>query len=202
MSTYLSFWLITHLSISQDAPCDCAGQSSSCLTRPSRAAARHSVGQCKHRTQESQAATEEKVDTCNEWRPLKRHTTHTHTHTHTINTDFTLVTAMKAHHNTSANVHVDTYNLPHRCTAKHHATLLAHCKTHCHMHTFTTLVLDCTILMPRTGRTETQSQRQIQPSQNLPAWHKTHTIWHVNKNNSTKKNYDARTRSTNLPCPP
>ncbi|TNN48607.1 Protein SOGA1 [Liparis tanakae] len=50
----------------EDAPCDCAGQSSSCLTRPSRAAARHSVGQCKHRTQESPGATEEKADPCNE----------------------------------------------------------------------------------------------------------------------------------------
>ncbi|XP_068454216.1 microtubule cross-linking factor 2 isoform X2 [Clinocottus analis] len=49
----------------EDAPCDCAGQSS-CIARPSRAAARHTVGQCKHRPQESPAATEEKVDTCNE----------------------------------------------------------------------------------------------------------------------------------------
>ncbi|XP_068589924.1 microtubule cross-linking factor 2 [Cebidichthys violaceus] len=51
----------------EDAPCDCAAQSSSCLARPSRAAgARHLVGQCKHRPQESPATTEEKGDTCNE----------------------------------------------------------------------------------------------------------------------------------------
>ncbi|XP_074500773.1 microtubule cross-linking factor 2 isoform X1 [Sebastes fasciatus] len=49
----------------EDAPCDCAAQSS-CPARPSRAAARHSLGQCKHRSQESLVATEEKVDTCNE----------------------------------------------------------------------------------------------------------------------------------------
>ncbi|XP_037334377.2 protein SOGA1 isoform X2 [Pungitius pungitius] len=53
-------------SVTEDAPCDCAAQSSSCLARPSRAAARHSLGQCKHRPQESPAATEEKGDTCNE----------------------------------------------------------------------------------------------------------------------------------------
>ncbi|XP_040922066.1 protein SOGA1 isoform X2 [Toxotes jaculatrix] len=49
----------------EDAPCDCAAQSS-CFARPSRAAARHSLGQCKHRPQESPAATEEKRDACNE----------------------------------------------------------------------------------------------------------------------------------------
>ncbi|XP_071331388.1 microtubule cross-linking factor 2 isoform X2 [Trachinotus anak] len=49
----------------EDAPCDCAAQSS-CFARPSRAAARHSLGQCKHRPQESPAATEEKKDACNE----------------------------------------------------------------------------------------------------------------------------------------
>uniref|UniRef100_A0A4W6E4D5 Microtubule crosslinking factor 2 n=1 Tax=Lates calcarifer TaxID=8187 RepID=A0A4W6E4D5_LATCA len=49
----------------EDAPCDCAAQSS-CFARPSRAAARHSLWQCKHRPQESPAATEEKRDTCNE----------------------------------------------------------------------------------------------------------------------------------------
>ncbi|XP_051280847.1 protein SOGA1 isoform X2 [Dicentrarchus labrax] len=48
----------------EDAPCDCAAQSS-CLARPSRAATRHSLGQCKHRPQES-LATEEKGDACNE----------------------------------------------------------------------------------------------------------------------------------------
>ncbi|KAM8863612.1 microtubule cross-linking factor 2 [Spinachia spinachia] len=53
-------------SVAEDAPCDCAAQSSACLARPSRAAARHSLGQCKHRPQESPAATEEKGDTCNE----------------------------------------------------------------------------------------------------------------------------------------
>ncbi|KAM9855194.1 microtubule cross-linking factor 2 [Aulostomus maculatus] len=47
----------------EDAPCDCAAQSS-CLARPSRSSARHS--QCKHRPQESPAATEEKGDTLNE----------------------------------------------------------------------------------------------------------------------------------------
>ncbi|XP_041654864.1 protein SOGA1 isoform X2 [Cheilinus undulatus] len=49
----------------EDATCDCAAQSS-CFGRPSRALARHSLGQCKHRPQESPAATEEKGDTCNE----------------------------------------------------------------------------------------------------------------------------------------
>ncbi|CAJ1055504.1 protein SOGA1 isoform X2 [Xyrichtys novacula] len=49
----------------EDAPCDCATQSS-CFARPSRASSRHSLGQCKHRPQESPAATEEKGDTCNE----------------------------------------------------------------------------------------------------------------------------------------
>ncbi|XP_037540911.1 protein SOGA1 [Nematolebias whitei] len=41
----------------EDAPCDCAAQSS-CFLRPSRAAVRH----CKHRPQEPPAATEEKGD--------------------------------------------------------------------------------------------------------------------------------------------
>ncbi|KAM4562684.1 microtubule cross-linking factor 2 isoform 2-T2 [Odontesthes bonariensis] len=45
----------------EDLPCDCAAQSS-CFARPSRAAARH----CKHRPQESAAATEDKGDICNE----------------------------------------------------------------------------------------------------------------------------------------
>ncbi|XP_078110652.1 microtubule cross-linking factor 2 isoform X1 [Sander vitreus] len=45
----------------EDAPCDCAAQSS-CQPRPSRAAPRH----CHHRQQESPVATEEKGDTCNE----------------------------------------------------------------------------------------------------------------------------------------
>ncbi|KAG8002840.1 Protein SOGA1, partial [Nibea albiflora] len=49
----------------EDAPCDCAAQSSS-FARPSRTATRHSLGQCKHRPHESPAATEEKGDTCNE----------------------------------------------------------------------------------------------------------------------------------------
>lgn len=49
----------------EDAPCDCAAQSS-CFARPSRTATRHSLGQCKHRPQESPALTEEKGDTCNE----------------------------------------------------------------------------------------------------------------------------------------
>ncbi|XP_070823855.1 microtubule cross-linking factor 2 isoform X1 [Chaetodon trifascialis] len=49
----------------EDAPCDCAAQSS-CFARPSRTATRHSLGQCKHRPQESLAAAEEKVDICNE----------------------------------------------------------------------------------------------------------------------------------------
>lgn len=43
----------------QEAPCDCATQSS-CLTRAARSSARHSHGQCKHRPQESPAAGEEK----------------------------------------------------------------------------------------------------------------------------------------------
>ncbi|XP_040008281.1 protein SOGA1 isoform X2 [Xiphias gladius] len=49
----------------EDAPCDCAAQTS-CLARPTRTAARHSLGQCKHRPQESPAATEEKKDACSE----------------------------------------------------------------------------------------------------------------------------------------
>ncbi|XP_026188256.1 protein SOGA1 isoform X2 [Mastacembelus armatus] len=49
----------------EDAPCDCTAQSS-CFARPSRAATRHLLGHCKHRPQESPAATEEKGDTCNE----------------------------------------------------------------------------------------------------------------------------------------
>ncbi|XP_034001006.1 protein SOGA1 isoform X3 [Trematomus bernacchii] len=51
--------------VTEDAPCDCAAQSS-CPARPSRATTRHSLGQCKHRPQESPAAPEEKSDTCNE----------------------------------------------------------------------------------------------------------------------------------------
>ncbi|CAN9515731.1 unnamed protein product [Ophioblennius macclurei] len=46
----------------EDAPCDCTTQSSSCLARPSRPATRH----CKHRPQESPAAAEEKVESSNE----------------------------------------------------------------------------------------------------------------------------------------
>ncbi|XP_026222692.1 protein SOGA1 isoform X2 [Anabas testudineus] len=49
----------------EDVFCDCTAQSS-CFTRPSRAATRHSLGQCKHHLQETPAATEEKGDTCNE----------------------------------------------------------------------------------------------------------------------------------------
>ncbi|XP_070766619.1 microtubule cross-linking factor 2 [Enoplosus armatus] len=49
----------------ENAPCDCAAQSS-CFARPSRAATRHLLGQCKHRPQESPVANEEKGDTCNE----------------------------------------------------------------------------------------------------------------------------------------
>ncbi|XP_031724646.1 protein SOGA1 isoform X2 [Anarrhichthys ocellatus] len=50
----------------EDAPCDCAAQSS-CLARPSRAAgAHHSLSQCKHRPQESPTTPEEQGDTCNE----------------------------------------------------------------------------------------------------------------------------------------
>ncbi|XP_062248167.1 protein SOGA1 isoform X3 [Platichthys flesus] len=49
----------------EDAPCECAAQSS-CLARPSRTAARHSLGQCKHRSLESLAATEEKKDACSD----------------------------------------------------------------------------------------------------------------------------------------
>uniref|UniRef100_A0A3Q4I520 Microtubule crosslinking factor 2 n=1 Tax=Neolamprologus brichardi TaxID=32507 RepID=A0A3Q4I520_NEOBR len=52
---------ISNLSISQDAPCDCAAQSA-CFARPSRASTRH----CKHRPQESLPTTEEKADTNNE----------------------------------------------------------------------------------------------------------------------------------------
>ncbi|XP_053173363.1 protein SOGA1 [Scomber japonicus] len=47
----------------EDAPCDCAAQSS-CLARPSRAVTRHSLSQCKHRPQESPAASEEKGEVC------------------------------------------------------------------------------------------------------------------------------------------
>nr|XP_043894913.1 protein SOGA1 isoform X3 [Solea senegalensis] len=50
----------------EDAPCDCAAQSP-CLARPPRAGARHLLGQCKHRPQESPPATaEEKKDVCSE----------------------------------------------------------------------------------------------------------------------------------------
>ncbi|XP_068184031.1 microtubule cross-linking factor 2 isoform X2 [Antennarius striatus] len=49
----------------EDAPCDCAAQSS-CLARPVRIAARLSLVQCKHRPQESPVATEENGDTSNE----------------------------------------------------------------------------------------------------------------------------------------
>ncbi|XP_029291802.1 protein SOGA1 [Cottoperca gobio] len=52
-------------STTEDAPCDCTAQSS-CLAQPSRAATRHSLGQCKHRPQDSPVATEEKGDTCSE----------------------------------------------------------------------------------------------------------------------------------------
>ncbi|XP_043962920.1 protein SOGA1 isoform X3 [Gambusia affinis] len=45
----------------EDAPCDCATQSS-CFVRSSKAAARH----CKHRPQETPAGAEEKGDACNE----------------------------------------------------------------------------------------------------------------------------------------
>lgn len=45
----------------EDAPCDCG------FSRPSRASGRHSVGQCKHRTQDCTTPTvEEKGDACNE----------------------------------------------------------------------------------------------------------------------------------------
>ncbi|KAM4609873.1 microtubule cross-linking factor 2 [Polymixia lowei] len=51
----------------EDAACDCATQSlTSCLARPSRSTTRHSMGQCKHRPQESPAANEERPDSCNE----------------------------------------------------------------------------------------------------------------------------------------
>ncbi|XP_075882268.1 microtubule cross-linking factor 2 isoform X3 [Nelusetta ayraudi] len=50
----------------EDAPCDCAAQSS-CLARAARGSARHSHGQCKHRPQESLAASEEKLpEACGE----------------------------------------------------------------------------------------------------------------------------------------
>ncbi|XP_011620117.2 protein SOGA1 isoform X2 [Takifugu rubripes] len=49
----------------EDAPCDCVGQSS-CAARPSRTVARLSLGQCKHRTPDSAAAPEEKAETCND----------------------------------------------------------------------------------------------------------------------------------------
>ncbi|KAM3617202.1 uncharacterized protein V6R79_003284 [Siganus canaliculatus] len=49
----------------EDAPCDCAGQSP-CVARPSRTATRHSLGHCKHRPQESPAASEDKGEACNE----------------------------------------------------------------------------------------------------------------------------------------
>ncbi|KAK0153238.1 Protein SOGA1 [Merluccius polli] len=51
----------------EDAACDCAGQSlSTCLARPSRSATRHSLAHCKHRPQESPAVNEERPDSCNE----------------------------------------------------------------------------------------------------------------------------------------
>ncbi|XP_062314353.1 protein SOGA1 [Osmerus eperlanus] len=52
------------ISSTEDAACDCSSQSlSSCITRPSRSATRHSLGHCKHRPQESPIAAEEKGDT-------------------------------------------------------------------------------------------------------------------------------------------
>ncbi|XP_061113980.1 protein SOGA1 isoform X1 [Conger conger] len=45
----------------EDAACDCTAQSlTSCFARPSRAATRHSLGQCRLRPQEPPSATEEK----------------------------------------------------------------------------------------------------------------------------------------------
>lgn len=49
----------------QEAPCDCAAQSS-CLARAARTSARHSHGQCKHRPQESPAGEEKPQEACGE----------------------------------------------------------------------------------------------------------------------------------------
>ncbi|XP_063064311.1 microtubule cross-linking factor 2 isoform X2 [Engraulis encrasicolus] len=47
----------------EDSVCDCSSQSAtSCLSRPSRYAARHSQGQCKHRLPENSPTTDEKVE--------------------------------------------------------------------------------------------------------------------------------------------
>ncbi|XP_041712000.1 protein SOGA1 isoform X3 [Coregonus clupeaformis] len=58
---------LTLSSSMEDAACDCNSQSlTSCFTRPSRSATRHSLGHCMHRSQEPPTATEERVDAGNE----------------------------------------------------------------------------------------------------------------------------------------
>ncbi|CAB1336300.1 unnamed protein product, partial [Coregonus sp. 'balchen'] len=57
---------LTLSSSMEDAACDCNSQSlTSCFTRPSRSATRHSLGHCMHRSQEPPTATEERVDAGN-----------------------------------------------------------------------------------------------------------------------------------------
>ncbi|KAG9332521.1 hypothetical protein JZ751_014619 [Albula glossodonta] len=51
----------------EDAACDCTSQSlTSCFSRPSRSATRHSLSQCRLRSQESSSTTEEKGDSIHE----------------------------------------------------------------------------------------------------------------------------------------
>ncbi|XP_036388980.1 protein SOGA1 isoform X1 [Megalops cyprinoides] len=51
----------------EDAACDCTSQTlTSCFSRPSRSATRHSLSQCRLRSQESTASTEEKGDPAHE----------------------------------------------------------------------------------------------------------------------------------------
>ncbi|KAJ8408963.1 hypothetical protein AAFF_G00239840 [Aldrovandia affinis] len=51
----------------EDAACDCTSQSlTSCFARPSRSTTRHSLGQCRLRSQESASAAEEKGDPVHE----------------------------------------------------------------------------------------------------------------------------------------
>ncbi|XP_056155529.1 protein SOGA1 [Lampris incognitus] len=58
---------VAAVSVIEETACDCAAQSlTACLARPSRSITRHSLGQCKHRLQESLATTEERMDACNE----------------------------------------------------------------------------------------------------------------------------------------
>lgn len=148
---------LTTPSLTQDTPCDCAAQSS-CSARPSRAAGRHSLGQCKHRPQESTAAAEDKRDACSEWPHVYCHTQrHLYTHTHKVililNKHWTPLpwqqSLLSRQH-----MYMHTRNLPHtgaHCQTQH--TLLAHC-TDC----LTTLPPTHTHTLTRTHKTKATLQ--------------------------------------------